>query len=585
MKLRVLLVVCCLGWFAHSAPAQENAPGSEKYLTAVRKFADTVLEHGRDTYGEKQTPMFADGLEAETLEPVRWVWKDGSEWVLSNFASQQPLLRLLDGLTGVTGEKQYRAAAEDSARYVLQHATAPSGLVYWGGHTAWDLQSDGPIGTRTGLKDGKRFIHELKSHQPYFELMWRVEPEGTRKLLESIWAYHILDWSLLDYNRHGKIWIRQAPQWDQKFADDIDVPFPAISGNLSFCNVVPPFVHSGVSLATQGENDNALLWTRRLVHRWQEARHPETGLCGGQVSFREYDRAFEALGHVHPNVNEAKIVGSYHQVVRYHVLPLAQMQASATLLAAGGERAKLGEELKRWALDDLNTYWKQCYDAESGMFQPKLTDGTPLQWQKAKEGYYLPVDLAPCRPDGTLFWNTAQAYRLTGDKVHLQRLALIGPEFGLAISGEQAHVTFRPETSEVRDWRVLYGLLELHRAAPQSGALVAASQMADKLLAWQQPSGMFTRPARKYAEAGEQIPHAVVPGTEYPASRFGRTGDEVPLVLLHLYAALVGKSDAMPAPKLDDRYFHCPYAGPKEPYQQKRDDARTYDWLVFYGED
>ena len=66
--------------------------------------------------------------------------------MLSNFASQQALLRTLDGLTGVTGEEKYRRAAEETTRYALEHLRTPNGLLYWGGHLAWDLQEEKPVG-------------------------------------------------------------------------------------------------------------------------------------------------------------------------------------------------------------------------------------------------------------------------------------------------------------------------------------------------------------------------------------------------------------------------------------------------------
>ena len=52
--------------------AAEPSSDSDRYTRAVRSFADTVIEHGRDIYGPKRTPLFVDGLQVETLEPVRW---------------------------------------------------------------------------------------------------------------------------------------------------------------------------------------------------------------------------------------------------------------------------------------------------------------------------------------------------------------------------------------------------------------------------------------------------------------------------------------------------------------------------------
>jgi hypothetical protein len=56
------------------------------YLSAVRRFADQAIVQGRDCYG-KPTPLFVDGLDAETGEPVKWKWADGKEWVLCNLAN------------------------------------------------------------------------------------------------------------------------------------------------------------------------------------------------------------------------------------------------------------------------------------------------------------------------------------------------------------------------------------------------------------------------------------------------------------------------------------------------------------------
>jgi len=49
------------------ATEASDANDSSKYLDAVRKFADNVLKYGRDTYGPKHTPLFVDGLHAESL--------------------------------------------------------------------------------------------------------------------------------------------------------------------------------------------------------------------------------------------------------------------------------------------------------------------------------------------------------------------------------------------------------------------------------------------------------------------------------------------------------------------------------------
>ena len=539
---------------AAAAPAEDGAQ-AERYLAAVRRFADTVLERGRDRFGQERTPLFVDGLHAETLEPAVWL-KDGQTWVLSNFASQQPLVRLLDGLAAVTGEPRYRREAEATTRFVLERLQAANGLLYWGGHAAWDLEGDRPVGQ---YGSG---VHEVKSHRPYYRLMWRVDAARTARLMQAVWAAHIVDWARLDYNRHGSLKSNLPAGWDHPFQEDIEVPFPAKGGNLSFVNVTPTLLHSSAMAAVLGDDAGALEWSRRLVRRWQQGRDPKTGLCGGQLSYRAQDRAQEALGHVHPAINEARIVASYHQTCRYHTLPLAQMQDGLALKEAGGARAEAGEAMIRGAAEDLLIYARQCYDRASVRFIAKMTDGTPLRWQQAKTGYYIPEAFAPCPPDGFLLWGYALAYRLTGDAAQWSVVRDLANGMGLGDLGEPGGAGRAPDlNTRADDWRLLYVLLELDRAEKDPRLRALACCIADNILKRQTASGLFPRPGKAYA----------------------RTGDEAPLALLHLAAALEGREDAMPAPAYDSRFFHCEYHGQLEKDQTKRGDARTYDNLVYYG--
>ncbi|MHC4173518.1 MAG: hypothetical protein ACYTBX_05235 [Planctomycetota bacterium] len=560
--LRIPAVVVCLvalfGIPTGYSRAEEGRDPAlrepSKYLNAVHTFADTVLKHGRDMYGEKHTPLFVDGLHARTLEPVKWECR-GQRWVLSNFASQQPLLRTLDGLTALMGQKEYRRAAEHATRHALKHLRTPNGLFYWGGHLAWDLEQEQPVGQYAD-------VHELKGHQPYYSLMWRVDAPATRQLTEMIWAAHILDWSLLDYNRHGSVKKRLGPLWDHEFKEDIEVPFSAKGSNLSFVNVTPPLMHSGVMLAVLDKNTDVLTWTRRLVNRWQQGRHPHTGLCGGQLSYRKHDRAADALGHVHPNINEAKIVASYHQVCRYHHLPLAQMQGALTLMAAGGQYADVGREFVDWASEDLKVYAEHSYDLNTNRFVALMTDGTRIKWRQSREGYYVPESFAPRPPDGSILWGYAMAFRLTADRVHWQMARQIGRQLDLGDIGQpdgsQRALCY---TTTHNNWQTIYALLELYRATDDRTLLQLACHIADNILTMQTQTGLFPRPGRVWA----------------------RTGDEIPLALLHLAAAINGKSSSLPPAVFDSRFFHCEYHGQLDKHQQKRADKRTYDNLVFYG--
>ena len=546
----VLLLIVLVVFSNGSLYADQDS----KYLDAVRSFADRVLQSGTDIYGPNTTPLFADGLNVKTMEPVRWECR-GETWVLSNFASQQPLLRTLDGLTALTGQKKYRQAAEQATGYALQNLTTPNGLLYWGGHLAWDLEKERPVGQYAD-------VHEMKSHQPYYRIMWRINPSATRKLMESVWMGHILDWSRLDYNRHASVKKTIARNWKHQFNANIEVPFPIQSNNLSFVNVTPPLLHSSATLAILDKNTDVLTWTRRLAYRWQQGKDPKTGLCGGQLSYREHDRAQDALGHVHPNINEAKVVASYHQTSRYHTLPLAQMQAALALMEAGGKYAMIGHEFIFWASEDLKAYTQHSYDAKTGQFIALMTDGTPIKWQQSRSGYYVPASFAPQKPDGFILWGYAMAFRLTSDQTHWKMARNILRQFNLGDIGRpDGIISAIKYNNDHNDWRTIYALLELHQATNDTKFLRLARSIADNILSMQTPTGLFPRTGRQWA----------------------RTGDEIPLALLHLAAATKGKSSLLPPPIFDGRFFHCEYHGQLEKHQQKRDDKRTYDHMVFYG--
>ncbi len=175
------------------ATENQDVDESSKYLNAVREFADNVLKYGRDTYGPKHTPLFVDGLNIHTHEPVKWIAPNGDRWILSNLACQQNLLRTLDGLTKITGDPKYKQAAMDAIKYAFENLRSPSGLLHWGGHQAYDVGADNPCG---------RWVHENIGFYPHYQLMWEVNPTATRQFIESFWLGHIRDGSNLDMDRH-----------------------------------------------------------------------------------------------------------------------------------------------------------------------------------------------------------------------------------------------------------------------------------------------------------------------------------------------------------------------------------------------
>ncbi|HMP77126.1 MAG TPA: hypothetical protein PKE12_12595 [Kiritimatiellia bacterium] len=571
----------------------EAAVDVKPYLDSVQRFAATVMEQGRDRYGEVRTPLFIDGLHAETLEPTIWKGKGGRDWYISNFAGQQPLMQFLDGMTMITGDAKYREAAEAATRYMLENgANTKTGMLPWGDHAAWDLLTETPVGTKSEAELTSRdeaFVHDLKT-EPHYEMFWRVNPAAARKVAFGHWAGHITNWETLDFNRHANTRRLRVNDWNQPFDEKGAVPFITEGGNLSFAGVVPNFIQSSIALALFDKDMDALKWTRRMVEQWQRNRHPKTGLSGGQISWRKgHDRAISALGHRFPQINEAIFMATYHQSGRYHSLPLAQLQQGQKLIAAGEPFAAVGREFIAWAVDDLKVYGRRVFDEEKGIFRIMLADGTPITDEDIadmKPGYYTPEDLQAIRPSSSLLWGYAMAYRLKRDPECWEMARKLGRFMGLGefgeVDGKGRALAY--DTSN-RDWNLIYALVELERAAGKGDFIRLAARIGDNQIAFQSPTGLFPRPAPDPLPPGTVANHAKIPGTVQPARKFARTGDEIAPALLYLVAALQGKEALLPQPPAAAQRWHVRYFGPLADYQKKRDDSRTHDWLVFYGPD
>lgn len=171
---RLIIVILLLSHLPICLATETPDPADpNRYLNAVRTFADNVLKYGRDTYGPKHTPLFVDGLMVRdpnnpnygkdgVFKPVEWIAPNGDRWILSNLASQQNLFRTLDGLTRITGDPKYKQAAMDAIKYAFENLRSPNGLLYWGATAAYDVQSEESFGRNT---------HTFKGFLPYYELI------------------------------------------------------------------------------------------------------------------------------------------------------------------------------------------------------------------------------------------------------------------------------------------------------------------------------------------------------------------------------------------------------------------------------
>ena len=501
---------------------------AHRFLSAVREFADTVLACARDVHGAQPTPLLASYLNAGNHEPA--LLRSGRDpetaMVLSNLATQQTFLRTLDGLTKLTGESDYRDRALQISRYALQHLRR-NGLLFWGGHTGFDL-----VGKRLMFMAHKGRQHELKCHFPYYDLMWDADAGATRDFIEAFWQGHIRDWSSLDFDRHGRLDVDSySPgdnSWRREYGDG-RVFFPGVG--LTFINTGSDLLYAAAMLYHFSRDEAPLTWAKRLAHRYEETRNPETGMGGYQFSVfggtgdtdERNDRADSQFREQFPEHHPLE--GRLTDTIR---MPVLLGRARLSWLQLGEDLGPPGEDFLGSAVRELHAYGKHAYESETNLFHPVFTDGFRLTGHvMEKDGYYGPAGrvFEPMPGDWLMFRTYAKGWRLSREPLLGLVAGSIARHRGLGEIGvEPGRPAALNEGASTADPNALLGLLELHRAQDREGYLRCAARVGDNILTRRLKNGLFVLDAEQ---------HLSIDCLES-------------IALLHLAAQLLGRTEDVP---------------------------------------
>jgi len=534
-----------------------HSDAASPYLAAVRQFADQVLAHGRDTYG-KPTPLFVDGINVDTLEPVKWKWADGKEWALCNLASQQGLFRTLDGLSRLTGEPRYKDAALEALRYAFDHLRYGTenngGLLAWGGHLVYNATDDLIVGN----PDGSGRVHELKCFFPHYELMWEANPQATRQLIENMWNGHVLNWANLDFNRHatpkklGALWQNEY-RGGEVFFD---------GQGLTFHNAGSDFYYAAGVLSKLSAAPEPLVWAKRLAYRYVETRDPKTGLGGYQ--FSQCRSAWcDDVGKIRGDRAQYQYGDDFkgHRVVEGTLFPCygnaPEVEPQVGCLLLGDQLGEAGRDFTRWVVEELTAWGKSAYRKKDNAFIPMLTDGTSMEgYVCKKDGYFGPKGrvLRAGHPGPAHLWLYAWAFRQSRDAFLWEMARDIAQGNGWGDIGETPQAGPRLRFSNnMADPFLIVALLELHRASGAVAFLEQAQAIGQNILKQRLHQGWFV-PSRRHL--------------------FCRFGNNEAQALLHLAATLLGKPESVPALTGAVPFFHAEYGG---------QTTRSYDTAIIYG--
>jgi len=210
MKQSVLFFIFLLS-LALSLPARAASPD---FLAVVQRYADVMIEDGRDRYGADDTPLFAVSLDRGTrrihegakLEAVLAI--ERGDWGIrshdrmvqgANPMQDQNLYRTLYVLTEATGDRKYADAADDALRWFFGHCqSGTTGLFAWGEHIGWDFTTEAVI-----VKDAGT-THEFARPWLLWDRSFRLDPDACRTFARGLWDHQIGDQASAHYSRHAR---------------------------------------------------------------------------------------------------------------------------------------------------------------------------------------------------------------------------------------------------------------------------------------------------------------------------------------------------------------------------------------------
>lgn len=247
---------------------------SSPYLNYVYAYADTMLAKGRDVYGPEQSKLFLSALDRHTLTPltvrpappvgVRRGDRVGPPWealVGANPQYDQNLLRVLYVLSGLSGESKYREAADAELKWFLEHAASTeTHLLSWGEHMYWNVLTDEPNPKEADA------VHEFTRPWVLWDRCFELAREASEKFALGLWEHQIANQKDGAFDRHAAYW-KHGPR------DNMD--FPRHAGF---------FIRTWADAHSHTKNETFLEAIGTLLSRYEQKRHPETGLienrCG-----------------------------------------------------------------------------------------------------------------------------------------------------------------------------------------------------------------------------------------------------------------------------------------------------------------
>jgi hypothetical protein len=262
-----LIALVCVLW-PSARQGIAAGPPSSPYLGYVYKYADTMLEKGRDTYGPQKTGLFLSALDRTAMAPlttrptapagIRREDRAGEPWlelVGANPQLDENFLRLLYVLRGLSSQAKYGDAADKALKFFIENAASTeTGLLCWGEHLFWNVMTDEP-----GPKDPGA-VHEFSRPWVLWDKCYELAPEASRKFALALWNHQIANQTNGAFDRHATYW---------KHGPGSGRDYPRHGGF---------YIRTWAEAYAHTQDEVFLKAIETLLTRFEKRRDPKTGL-------------------------------------------------------------------------------------------------------------------------------------------------------------------------------------------------------------------------------------------------------------------------------------------------------------------
>ena len=251
------------------------------FLDVVRRYADAMIERGRDTYGEQTSGLFLSALDRKTLEPlkirpeppggIRRGDRSGLPWrrlVGANPQLDQNLLRILYTLSEITQDQRYSQVADHELEWFFKNAQSPvTGLLPWGEHMSWHVILDKPISS------GTDFAHEFARPWVLWDRSFELAPEASKRFALGLWNHQVANHETGAFDRHAP-YEKHGPRDGKDFAR-----------HAGF------YIHAWAYAYKHTRDQTFLRATETLLARFERKRYDENGQMHATIGSLDVETA------------------------------------------------------------------------------------------------------------------------------------------------------------------------------------------------------------------------------------------------------------------------------------------------------